>query len=161
MGFARSVFAGLLCFGALLSGQATAYYEETFICESIKNRTSYCDVDTSNGVELVQQLSRSPCIEDQSWGYDHRGLWVSQGCRGEFGISVSRHRGRDYHGGYGDTIICESLDRRRAYCPVRIRRGAELIEQISNADCVEGDTWGYDRGGIWVSRGCRGEFAVE
>jgi len=36
------------------------------------------------GVQLVRQISRSACIEGQTWGYARNGIWVSQGCRAEF-----------------------------------------------------------------------------
>jgi hypothetical protein len=26
------------------------------------------------------------CIEDQNWGWDRRGVWVSDGCRAEFRV---------------------------------------------------------------------------
>lgn len=166
----NAIRAGLLVL-LVVSGNASAQwdygYEESFICESIKQRTNYCAVDTRGGVELVDQLSRAPCIEGQSWGYDRRGVWVAQGCRAEFIAHEPRGRGYGhggYHGGYDQgyaTITCESRDQRTARCPVRIRRGAELVNQLSRADCIEDETWGYDRNGIWVSNGCRGEFAVE
>lgn len=159
--------AGVLCLLLAGSAQAQYGYEESFICESIKQRTSYCEIDARGGVELVDQLSRAACIEGQTWGYDRRGVWVSQGCRAEFIVHSPRHRGGQYSGGHGyghdevDTIVCESLGQRTTRCPVRIRRGAELINQISRADCIEDETWGYDRNGIWVAQGCRGEFAVD
>ena len=33
---------------------------------------------------LAQQKGNSPCIFRQTWGYDSRSIWVSQGCRGRF-----------------------------------------------------------------------------
>lgn len=148
------VMASLL-FGAPAS--AGSYYEDeddTVLCESYDQEETWCDADTRYGVELVDQNSRAPCIEDETWGYTRRGIWVSDGCRGEFALGGEREYDED-------TIICESVNRRRQYCPVRIRYGAELVEQFSSADCEEDETWGYDRGGIWVSDGCRGAFSVE
>ena len=34
---------------------------------------------------LLQQISRASCIAGRTWGYDNRGLWVSNGCRARFG----------------------------------------------------------------------------
>lgn len=34
---------------------------------------------------LIQQLSRASCVSGRTWGYDSRGLWVSDGCRARFG----------------------------------------------------------------------------
>jgi len=37
---------------------------------------------------------------------------------------------------------------------------AQLVRQLSQAPCIEGSTWGVQRDGIWVDRGCEGEFEV-
>jgi hypothetical protein len=58
----------------------------TLRCESGDGRTRQCPADTSGGVRLSRQLSRSPCIEGQTWGWDRRGIWVGNGCRGEFNV---------------------------------------------------------------------------
>ncbi len=34
---------------------------------------------------LIQQISRASCVAGRTWGYDSRGLWVSNGCRARFG----------------------------------------------------------------------------
>ena len=53
---------------------------------------------------------------------------------------------------------CASNDGRLARCQVPWRN-AQLLQQKSNAPCQFGQTWGFDRGFIWVDKGCRGEFA--
>lgn len=58
------------------------------------------------------------------------------------------------------TITCESYKGRYRYCQVDTRGGVRLIRQISNAECRQGRTWGYDRGGIWVDNGCSAKFAL-
>ena len=75
----------------LFCGQAAAYYDDDdvevideVICESHKGRISYCEIDTQGEVVLVEQLSRTQCVEGQTWGVNRRGLWVNQGCRGNF-----------------------------------------------------------------------------
>jgi hypothetical protein len=55
-------------------------------CESSDGRGRRCDVRVWRGVDLTRQLSRSPCVEGQSWGWDRRGIWVGSGCRGEFNV---------------------------------------------------------------------------
>lgn len=59
-----------------------------------------------------------------------------------------------------DRVRCESRDRERTYCTADTRGGVRLVRQISDADCVNGRTWGADRRGIWVTRGCRADFEV-
>jgi hypothetical protein len=53
---------------------------------------------------------------------------------------------------------CASNDNRFARCQVPWR-DAELVQQASKTRCIRGQTWGFDRGSIWVDRGCRGQFA--
>src|SRR5579859_1092188 len=57
----------------------------------------------------------------------------------------------------GNAVRCGSDDGRFQRCQVPWR-DAEMIRQESNSPCVRGDTWGVDRGGLWVDRGCRGQF---
>src|SRR5579859_4718221 len=56
-----------------------------------------------------------------------------------------------------DVIRCGSDDGRFSRCQVPWR-DAEIIRQESNSPCTRGQTWGVDRGGLWVDRGCRGQF---
>jgi hypothetical protein len=54
------------------------------VCESINNTRHNCSADTRYGVELSRQLSKNDCVLNRTWGYDSRGIWVTNGCRGEF-----------------------------------------------------------------------------
>ena len=58
----------------------------TTVCESDYNHTHTCADDTRFGVELRRQLSRTDCVFNQTWGYNSRGIWVSNGCRAEFSV---------------------------------------------------------------------------
>ncbi|MEN9227749.1 MAG: DUF3011 domain-containing protein [Gloeomargarita sp. GMQP_bins_120] len=53
-------------------------------CESINGRYRTCPVGNHGGVRLERQLSNRRCIEGRTWGYDRQGIWVDQGCEGEF-----------------------------------------------------------------------------
>lgn len=57
-----------------------------------------------------------------------------------------------------DTITCESTDGRERYCSANTRGGVVLSTQLSRNGCYQGETWGYDRHGIWVNSGCRAVF---
>jgi hypothetical protein len=35
-----------------------------------------------------------------------------------------------------------------------------MTRQRSESPCRQGSTWGFDRNGIWVDRGCRAEFTL-
>jgi hypothetical protein len=58
------------------------------------------------------------------------------------------------------TIYCASEDGRRTRCPVDTRAGVRLVEQKSDAACIQGRTWGFKNDYIWVDRGCRADFEV-
>lgn len=139
-------------------------------CESSEGRGRQCPVDPRGGVRLVRQLSRSPCVEGRSWGVDRRGVWVSQGCRAEFEVGYRGNRGYGWgrDGGYDDRygndnaqlFRCESTDGRGRRCDMPVYRGVRLVRQLSRSACTEGHSWGWDRRGVWVDRGCRAEFSV-
>jgi len=57
------------------------------------------------------------------------------------------------------TIRCESADNRQRQCQTGWR-DAQLVRQLSRTRCVEGQNWGSRNGTIWVSNGCRAEFAA-
>ena len=106
-------------------------------------------------------------------GQDRGGVWVSGGCRAEFEVVDQRS---NWGSGWGDNrwnddgydrgsprnglVRCESNGARGGYCRADTSRGVRLANQMSSAQCVEGQSWGYDRSGIWVSHGCRAEFLL-
>lgn len=57
-------------------------------------------------------------------------------------------------------VRCESYDGRQRFCNVETSGGVRLVRQLSDARCTRGRTWDVQRGGIWVSRGCRAIFEV-
>jgi hypothetical protein len=170
----------LLGTSALLSVSASVraehYEDESFVvrCESISGRDNYCPIDTRGGVFLQRQLSRSYCIEGDTWGSDRGGIWVRSGCRADFEVPRAYSSGRGWQSqrGYGrpwqdgrrsgrdagQRIVCESHNRRAAHCPVFVRSDVELVYQISSSECRFNWSWGFDREGIWVHHGCRAEF---
>ena len=131
-------------------------------CASDNGRRNVCPTDTRGGVRIVRQVSGSPCDFGRTWGYDSRGIWVDRGCRADFQIGGGGGGGGGWQpGGPGVQVVsCSSDDMRRRMCPVNTSGGVRLIRQRSDADCIYGRTWGYDRNGIWVDRGCRADFEV-
>jgi hypothetical protein len=150
----------------LLAMQAHAQYYagsgQTFTCRSDNFRQSYCAADTRGGVSLVRQVSNSACIEGRTWGYDNSGVWVTEGCAGEFALGGRYNEGYAGRYGYNDVrvIRCESNDNRQQYCRIDTRGGVRLARQISGSACIRGQSWDYDGGGVWVSNGCRADFTV-
>ncbi len=56
------------------------------------------------------------------------------------------------------TVTCESTNGKRKQCNISGDGSVSLQKQLSKARCVEDDTWGRNMQGIWVDRGCRGQF---
>ena len=150
--------------GGYNDGYGNGGYGQTFRCESNDGRTRQCNGNGRGRAQLVKQLSRTACIEGRTWGSNYNGVWVSQGCRGEFTMGGA-YGGGNYGGNYGGPgygmgrlFRCESDDGRTRECAANTRAGVQLIRQMSRAACIQGRTWGYGRNGIWVSDGCRAEF---
>ena len=136
--------------------------DRTFECKSSGYAPTYCRVDTRNGITLTRQISSSECVQGQSWGFDDRGVWVSNGCKARFALGS---RGDNYGNNYnnysgGHVIRCESNGSRRTYCRADTGGGVQMSRQISSTYCQQGRNWGYDRSGIWVSDGCRADFSI-
>src|SRR5439155_19927032 len=73
------------CTFAALPSQSGAQ-SQTLQCESDGYGRKYCAADTRGGVRLTRQISGAACTQGSSWGYDERGVWVSNGCRAEFEV---------------------------------------------------------------------------
>ena len=56
----------------------------TVPCSSNLGERSSCAADTSKGVVLLRSTGDAPCLLGKTWGYDDKGVWVSDGCSAEF-----------------------------------------------------------------------------
>jgi len=74
------------CRGVFRVGESGGRYSTT--CGSENGRRQTCPWDRSRGTPtLLETLSKSPCTQGRSWGYDkQQGLWVDEGCRARFGL---------------------------------------------------------------------------
>jgi Protein of unknown function (DUF3011) len=90
----------------------------TVVCESRDGRRHRCAADTLGQITLGRELTRnSHCVENRTWGYDSKGIWVGRGCRAEFLIA-------DNGGTYRDRgpsqamrpLVCESSGMQRNDC---------------------------------------------
>ena len=148
-------------------------------CVSEHHSRQRCEVPWRDA-RLVRQLSDTTCVRGENWGIDRDGLWVDRGCSGRF-VAAGRDHDRDER--YSDrdrhdddrawhpepgwdrrfAVSCESQDGQNHFCQVDLGGGgrASLEQQLSKTPCIEGQTWGSNRAGIWVSQGCRGVFTVD
>ncbi len=145
---------------ALGAQSVVAGSSETVECRSQNYQRVECPVPFRRAL-LLEQKSRSACIEGQSWGLRRGRLWVSDGCAGVFGDAGAPVAVPGIAHGGGDIIECRSENHAHRRCGGDGRR-AVLVQQLSRTDCIEGRTWGFERrGGLWVDRGCAGRFRIE
>jgi len=153
----RKPWLCLVLVGVLFPFSAAVRAQQQVSCSSDDGKKHYCDADTRQGVSLIKQRSGSACTQGYSWDYDSRGVWVDHGCRGDFSLQAGPAPG-DWG---GKTVSCASEDGKRHYCSAETRAGVRLLKQRSDSPCTRGDSWGFDDRGVWVDRGCRGDFALE
>jgi len=115
-------------------------------------------VGNIESVRLSKRLSDRPCRQGRSWGYDRDRIWVDDGCRAEF--EVTRRGGGGGGGGRLEraTVTIESNDNKRRSRVIRYEGTVTLRRRLSSKPCIQGVSWGYGNGIIWVDRGCRAEF---
>lgn len=122
-------------------------------CESDGGRERSCATPWAGRSRLVRQLSDAACIEGHGWRSQRGRVLVSGGCRGEFAEA-----GDD--GPAAGRIRCESTDGRSRSCATPWQARSRLVRQLSDTDCIEGRNWRSQRGQVFVSGGCRAEFAA-
>ena len=71
------------------SAQATV--SSVVSCVSKGKERQQCPADTRAGIVMLRPTGEAACLLGRNWGYDDQGVWVSEGCGGEFGTgSTSR-----------------------------------------------------------------------
>lgn len=137
-------------------------------CNSWDYRPARCSVNLSRGgAAYLRQVVAGRCGQlGTNWGWDSGGVWVRNGCRaifaiqyggGDFPVGVvgpAQGAGRGWR-----QVRCESFQYRQARCATDIL-GPPHLQQVIAGQCVRGETWDYDRGGINVRGGCRAIFSV-
>jgi Protein of unknown function (DUF3011) len=121
--------------------------QQTIDCGAAVGDRNTCDADTSSGVVLVRQAGEGNCVLGKTWGFEAKGVWVADGCRGTFAFTDDRV-----------TVACSAAQGAREVCEANTAAGVALVS--GSSACVLGRTWGYDREGIWVSDGCQGTFVL-
>lgn len=137
-------------------------YAGTLRCESRNNKLQRCNVRTDNRVDLIRVIG-GRCSKGRDWGFTANQIWVSGGCRAEFGYGYANSGGYptplpqpidDYAG----TLRCESWSYKYQQCNVPTNNRVDLTRKIAGK-CNAGRQWGYTGDYIWVDKGCRAEFA--
>jgi hypothetical protein len=58
-------------------------------CVSENDARLHCPADTSGGVALAHSTGTAICLPGRNWGYDNDGIWVTEGCGGDFVLGES------------------------------------------------------------------------
>jgi predicted porin len=121
--------------------------QRTVDCGAGAGDRNTCEADTTAGVALIRQTGDGNCALGKTWGFDSKGIWVANGCRGTFALSDDRL-----------TVDCAAAAGAREVCQANTAAGVALVK--GSAACMPGRTWGYDNDGIWVADGCAGTFVL-
>jgi hypothetical protein len=80
------VLAGLAVLGCvvLCAPERLLAQQASVTCSSKLGERQHCAADTSKGVVLAKSSGDAPCLLGKTWGYDDLGVWVADGCGGEF-----------------------------------------------------------------------------
>jgi Protein of unknown function (DUF3011) len=62
------------------------HYQRRVRCNSDDMGPHQCSVGRIRYAELARQISGSPCIYGQTWGYHRDFIWVDRGCRADFWV---------------------------------------------------------------------------
>jgi hypothetical protein len=58
----------------------------TVSCASKPGERTQCPAVTAAGVVLLKSTGSAACLLGKTWGYDDKGVWVRDGCSGEFAL---------------------------------------------------------------------------
>lgn len=139
---------------------APGWVAREVVCTSQNNQYSECAAPFRGRAVVTQQISQSACIEGQSWGQKPGVIWVNRGCRARFGIVADPVVGIPGNP-VRRMVVCQSNRGRYRQCATGTSGRVELVNRLNNsATCTEGRSWGQRAGLVWVSRGCRAQFAA-
>ncbi|MBN9502378.1 MAG: DUF3011 domain-containing protein [Armatimonadetes bacterium] len=149
----------------IVAASSYALYEVRRVTLESNGRREYRRVDNAKKVRLVRQLSDKPCVYGVTWGYNRDEIWVDRGCRATFEVEQDGRRDDRWDDRWDDRrggrrITVESSDDRYRSASIDTRGGVRIVKRLSDAPCIYGRSWGFDRNRIWVDDGCRAVFEV-
>jgi hypothetical protein len=118
------------------------------------NNSVYSNRSYSNGAYGYNNGAVYP-----NTGYGYANGYPNTAYRSNSGYAAVPY-GANGYSSVGRVVRCDSTGSRTHYCNMDTRYGVSLVNQRSSSPCIEGATWGVGQDRVWVSRGCRAEFAV-
>jgi hypothetical protein len=95
-------------------------------CVSRGRERQQCSADTRAGIVMLRSTGEAACLLGRNWGYDDQGVWVSEGCGGDFGTGSSSR------------------------APAATTPGAALAKSIDETSLMETATTGTDPGKVYT-----------
>lgn len=129
-----------------------------FNCASVEGKYRECQLPVDGRARLIKQKSDAPCIQGQTWGQRGDRVWVNNGCRARFEVSVGG--GGSGGSGTGQYVDCRSDQQRYRECTVARGYVGRLINDDSGGKCRNAGAWGTRDGLVWVNYGCKGRFEL-
>ena len=73
---------------------------QVITCISKAGERNVCPAVTASGVALLRSTGDASCLLGKTWGYDDAGIWVADGCGGEFALGSTQEAsgGSDFVG---------------------------------------------------------------
>jgi len=142
--------------------------QREFECASNNNKNATCrtGLQRTHQVYMARQLSKSACIQGQTFNIWGDKVTVSNGCRAVF---VARGFTRVPQPGdkilekqKSVRILCESNSYSPTTCRIPLRRVRQVYmeQQHSKTACVQGQNYTYNDRFIRVTGGCRATFVA-
>lgn len=127
-------------------------------CVREANRRGYTVLDTGNFQQLNDGWSIDLRVRNQ------RGQVTNGSCFVETRTGDVNLYGFGW--GYDDDgddrmqFNCASVEKKYRECQLPVNGRAVLVKRLSDARCVEGQSWGQRGDRVWVAHGCRARFEV-
>ena len=138
------------------------WVQREVVCSSENSQYRECSAPFRGTAVITQQISQSSCVKGQSWGEKPGAIWVRNGCRARFGIITTSSGNTPSYPNNRQFVTCQSTRNRYQQCNTGFRGRVVLVKRLTNsAACTSGRSWGQREGMVWVSRGCRAQFASE
>src|SRR5262245_13163025 len=83
---AQRLYAALVLVASTPPATAAA---DSLMCASAPGAREHCAAETAEGVVLAKSTGATACLLGKTWGYDDTGVWVFDGCAGEFIVGRS------------------------------------------------------------------------
>ncbi len=137
----------------------TAAPTATVVCSSGLDARQHCAADTSAGVLLLRETGEAACLLGRTWGYDATGVWVTEGCGGEFLVAATAPEPEPAVEMKAAAAPVRTR-RRQSPRPPRLRRHRVLQSPTNRANASRAGGSSMPGTGFLVGRSNAGELSI-